>query len=155
MQARLKTQNGIAVVALSGRVDVETALPFRAACLREFKGKRLVFDFSALNFVGSQGLLPFLETFQEFYESAPGSFKFSGVSVEFRQLFSATPLYQVEIYESVDVAVMAFFVPAAAPASPVEAAALAQQREFIAYRSEPSAADLKSTAPESDDEIEA
>lgn len=157
MQARVKMQNEICVIYLGGRVDVETAEPFRAACLRELKGKRIVFDFTDLHFVGSQGLLPFLETLQSFHDLAPGSFKFSGVGVEFRKLFSATPLGVVETYETSDQAVMAFYIPVVAPvvpASAIQPAPLAPD-DFIAYRSEPSAAEMETSGSvESDEEAD-
>ena len=156
MQAQVKMQNEICVVYLSGRVDVETAEPFRAACLREFKGKRIVFDFSSLSFVGSQGLLPFLETLQSFHDMSPGSFKFSGVGVEFRKLFSATPLHVVEIYDHVDQGVMAFYILAAPVISPAIQAVPLAASDFIPYRSEPLMTEMKtSDSIESDDDLDA
>jgi anti-anti-sigma factor len=159
MQARVKMQNEICVIYLGGRVDVETAVPFRAACLRELKGKRIVFDFSGLHFVGSQGLLPFLETLQSFHDMAPGSFKFSGVGVEFRKLFAATPLSAVEVYVTSEQAVMSFYAPVLAPIvsaeRAIEPAPLAPD-EFIAYRSEPSAVEMKTSGSiEPDEDLEA
>ena len=116
VQAKVKMQNGVTVVYLSGRVDVETAEPFRAACLRELRGQKIIFDFSALIFVGSQGLLPFLETLQNFHElnereSLGGEFKFTGVGCDFRKLFAATPLSVISVFETVDGATASFYLP--------------------------------------------
>jgi anti-anti-sigma factor len=111
MQARIRIQNEMTLVFLSGRIDVETAVPFRAALQQELKGKRLVFDFSSLSFVGSLGILPFIEALQLLQETNPGSFKFSGVGIEFRKLISATSLTVVEIHETSELAALAFFKP--------------------------------------------
>lgn len=133
MQALTKIENDIVIVALNGRVDVETAEPFRAACVRELRGKKVVFDFSKLSFVGSQGILPFLETMQTLHELAPGSFKFSGVGIEFRKVFAATPLNVVEFHETVSQALGAFALPptlaVAVQAAPVDS--------YLSYRPEP------------------
>jgi anti-anti-sigma factor len=155
MQARVKVQNEISVVYLSGRVDVETAEPFRAACLRELKGKRIIFDFSGLLFVGSQGLLPFLETLQSFHDLSPGSFKFTGVGVEFRKLFSATPLSVVPIHDTIDQAITAFYTPVAPVAPQVITPAPLMPAEFIAYRTEPAFETQTSDPVGSDEELDA
>ena len=146
MQAQVKMQNDIFVVSLKGRIDVETAEPFRAACLRELRGKRIVFDFSELLFVGSQGVLPFLETLQSFHDSAPGCFKISGVGPDFRKLLAATPLCVVAIYDTVDGAMAAFYRPAASEVTQAAQAAPLASGPVISYRADPVG---------SDDEIEA
>lgn len=150
MQARVKIQNEICVVSLAGRVDVETAEPFRAACARELKGKRVVFDFSGLMFVGSQGLLPFLETLQAFHDQSPGAFKFSGVGVEFAKLFAATPLNVVEIHPTIDQAVLAFYIPKTSVASPAIQAAPLTAGDFVSYRQEPTPSEAKAAAIDDD-----
>lgn len=138
MKAQLSTRNKIVIVALSGRVDVETAEPFHAVCTREFSGQRLVFDFSDLSFVGSQGMLPFLKVFQAFYEKSPGSFKFSGMGVEFRRLFSATALNVVELYETIDGAVASFASPRVEAGQRPEPTAPASANEsYLSYNYAP------------------
>lgn len=143
MQAKVKTQNEITIVSLLGRVDVETAEMFRAACMRELKGKRIVFDFAGLSFVGSQGILPFLEALQAFYEQA--NFKFSAVGLEFRKVFSATPLSVVEIYDNAEIAALSFYMPTKVEIVPQPVLAASPAAEYIAYRSTP---------PETDDELD-
>ncbi len=100
MQARIARHEDVTVVSLSGRVDVETAEPFREACLNHLANKKVVFDFKSLSFVGSSGILPFLETMQNYATGNAGLFNFSGVGVEFRRVFSATPLHSVAIYDT-------------------------------------------------------
>lgn len=111
MQARIGREGEVIVVHLSGRLDVETAEPFREACLNHLNGKKVVFDFRGLSFVGSSGILPFLETMQEYANCNGQGFKFSGVGSEFRKVFAATPLNTVDIFESPDLAVKALLNP--------------------------------------------
>jgi anti-anti-sigma factor len=125
MQARINRHGEIVVVYLSGRVDVETAEPFREACLNQLVSVKVVFDFKHLSFVGSSGLLPFLETIQEFAGRNANGFKFCGVGSEFRRVFSSTALSEVQIFDSDVQAVQAFLnppvvVPQAVEAVPVQ-----------------------------------
>lgn len=115
MQARMIREGEIVVVHLSGRVDVETAEPFRDVCLKRLIGCPVVFDFQALSFVGSSGIIPFLETMQQFHFKNVKGIKFSGVGSEFQKVFSATPLNVVEIHASASLAVEAFRNPRVVP----------------------------------------
>lgn len=159
MQARMIRENNVVVVHLSGRVDVETAVPFRDACLNRLAGQRVVFDFTALSFVGSSGILPFLETMQAFHVASPNSTKFSGVGSEFRKVFAATPLSVIEIHDTAASAVNAFLNPqpqaivvtsAAIQPVPLEEVETEKPTEpptFIAFRTEP-----EDPAPSSDED---
>lgn len=111
MQARMSRESEVVVVQLSGRVDVETAVPFREACLKRLMNERVVFDFRTLSFVGSSGILPFLQTLQEFAARNKSPFKFSGVGIEFKKVFAATPLNVIEIFETPAQAVDAILNP--------------------------------------------
>ncbi len=132
MQARITQRNDIVVLHLAGRVDVETAEPFRRACMTQLLGRQVIFDFTSLSFVGSSGILPFLETLQDFADKNKAPFKFSGVGVEFRKVFSATTLNSIEIHETEASAIEAFLNPkprhqAAAFAAPVADDAVSEQ----------------------------
>ncbi|MES2966026.1 MAG: STAS domain-containing protein [Bdellovibrionota bacterium] len=163
MQARMIRENNVIVVHLSGRVDVETAVPFRDACLNRLAGQKVVFDFKALSFVGSSGILPFLETMQAFNIANPGNTKFSGVGSEFRKVFAATPLSVIEIHETATGAVHAFVNPQPqiqpqvvgasmavqpAPIEETEAEKPTEPQAYIAFRSEPE----EPAAPSSDED---
>lgn len=119
MQARISRQGEVVVVHLSGRVDVETAEPFRDACLNQLVELKVVFDFQNLSFVGSSGILPFLETMQEFAGRNANGFKLCGVSSEFRKVFASTPLHVIQIFENHHQAIQAFLSPAV-ESSPAE-----------------------------------
>lgn len=119
MQARVQNRGDIFVVQLVGRVDVETAAPFRQACLSQLKGRKVVFDFKNLSFVGSSGLIPFFETMHEFGELNEHGLKFSAVGIDFKKLLLATPLARFEVTETEEQAVLSYQRPppvAAAPA---------------------------------------
>jgi anti-anti-sigma factor len=122
MQARISHQGEVMVIHLSGRVDVETAQPFREACLNQIKAKKVVFDFQNLSFVGSSGILPFLDTLQSFALSNHSAFTFSGVGSEFRKIFAATALGTVQIYDGPVTASLALINDAAGLTSVVRPA---------------------------------
>jgi anti-anti-sigma factor len=114
MQARLSEDREVIVVRLSGRVDVETAKLFRHACIHRLNGKKVVFDFRDLGFVGSSGILPFLESMQEFALSNEHAFKISGVGIEFKKIFAATQLCVIELFDTDTQAVDAYINPSPA-----------------------------------------
>jgi anti-anti-sigma factor len=111
VQARVTYEGAIVIIQLIGRLDVETAEPFRAACLNQLHERKVVFDFHNLSFVGSSGILPFLETMQEFARANVTGFNFSGVGSEFRKVFAATPLNHVDIFDTHKQAVRALLDP--------------------------------------------
>lgn len=108
MQAHVAIEQDVVVVRLSGHLDFETAEPFRKVCFNRLMGRKVVFDFRSLGFVGSSGILPFVDIFKEFAEKNPAGFKMSGVSPEFRHIFSSVPLKSIEIYDDPAQAVNAF-----------------------------------------------
>lgn len=116
MQAQVAIEQDVVVVRLSGYLDFETAEPFRKVCFKQLMGRKVVFDFRSLGFVGSSGILPFVEIFREFAEKNPAGFKLCGMSPEFRHIFSTVPMKSIEIYEDANQAVNAFIREAAAVA---------------------------------------
>lgn len=100
MEAKVHRKNGITVVNLKGFIDVETAQPFRDACLKSLgkEGAKVVFNLEGLNFVGSNGIIPFVETLHDLYDQTDAQIKFCKVSVEFQKIFKASPLRDVEIF---------------------------------------------------------
>ncbi len=108
MQARVSNEGEVVVVHLLGRIDMESADGFRKVCLEKFTQSQVVFNFQSLSFVGSSGIIPFLETMQAFKAANTNGFKFSNVGTEFRRLFAATPLHDVLIFESFQLASRSF-----------------------------------------------
>ncbi len=108
MQAKITNEGECVIVHLIGRLDVETAGPFRRACLELLTDKKVIFDFKNLSFVGSSGILSFLETMQDFMKTNPKGLKFSNVGSEFRKILAATSLGAIEIFDNETQAARAF-----------------------------------------------
>ena len=108
MQARLKTESEIKIVELFGRVEIEGSESFKQNLLNPMLGQKVIFDLAGLNFVGSTGILAFLEGLQEFAMQNPSRFKFCHVGSEFKKIFAATSLNCIEIFESMQMAISAY-----------------------------------------------
>ncbi len=115
MQARMTKDGDAILVHLAGRVDVETAEPFRKACFSRLIGQKVIFSFRELSFVGSSGIIPFLETLQTFAQTNQFGMKFCYVGSEFKKVLAATPLGAVEMFENEALAVTAYVVSAGGP----------------------------------------
>ncbi len=110
MQAKLSKKQDVVVVSLSGKVGVENAEPFRKACINDLakRGSKVVFNLSDLNFVGSNGIMPFVKTISEFKQITNSELKFCQVGSEFKKIFAASALAEVEIFESEEQALDSF-----------------------------------------------
>ena len=108
MQAKVTTEGEWVVVHLIGRLDVETAGPFRRACLEQLTDKKVIFNFRHLSFVGSSGILPFLETMQDFMRTNRQGIRFCGVGSEFHKVLAATSLQTIEVFENEKIAASSF-----------------------------------------------
>jgi anti-anti-sigma factor len=139
MQARVSREGEVVVVHLLGRIDAESADGFRKICLEKFATSQVVFNFAGLSFVGSSGILPFLETMQVFKQANQCGVRFSSVGTEFKRLFAATPLHDILIYENFQLASRAFN-DETVPSIPHEQAVTAEN--LISFESLFSAADL-------------
>lgn len=111
MQAKVQIRGEVTIVELKGRVDIEVTEAFRKQCLGALMGRKVVFDLSGLNFVGSTGILPFLESMQDFAIKNPHAYKLCQVGSEFKKIFLATSLSHIEIFENVDMAAHAYQLP--------------------------------------------
>lgn len=133
MQARVENRGDITIVHLIGRVDIETAGPFRKACLTQLIGKKIVFNFTKLSFVGSSGLIPFFECLHEYGDKNEFGLKFCGMGLEFRKILSATPLVRFEVLESEQQAVLSYErpVPFVASAVPLETTVVSASTEAV------------------------
>lgn len=100
MEAKVQHRDGVVVVNLKGFIDVETAQPFREACMKSLakQNKKVIFNLEGLNFVGSNGILPFMETLEDLRKMSNVEVRFCKVSSEFQKIFSASPLKDVEIF---------------------------------------------------------
>lgn len=108
MEARFGMHGSVVVVELKGRLDFETAEPFRKTCLERLAREKVVFDLRDLNFVGSLGLKDFVDTLDFMKKRSEAGVRFCGVSSEFRRLFEASGLLSHEIYDSREKAIQSF-----------------------------------------------
>ena len=108
MEAKFAVRGEVLVVELNGRLDFESAVPFRRTCLEKLTSEKVVFDLRGLSFVGSLGLTDFVRTLDDLSKQSSTGVKFCGVSTEFRRLFEAGGLASHDIFESQDKAVQSF-----------------------------------------------
>ncbi|MCB9026806.1 MAG: STAS domain-containing protein [Bdellovibrionaceae bacterium] len=111
MQAKVEIKEGVTVFHLSGRIDFEAADRFRETCLRMPQDQKLVFNLESLSFVGSCGITPFIETMQDLFLQNQGRLKLCRVGVEFRKVIESSKIKNIEVYEDVDTARIAFLKP--------------------------------------------
>jgi len=95
------------LVHLRGRVDLETIEPF-VNCLNQLKDYEVIFNMQALSFVGSNGISSFVDSIRNLARTSTKAVKFCGVGTEFRRIFMATLAQDIEIYEDIHRAQMAF-----------------------------------------------
>jgi anti-anti-sigma factor len=105
METNVKLSGDIVVVELKGRLDLESAVPFRKTCLEKLVSKPVVFDLKNLNFVGSLGLKDFVETLDSMAQKSPSGVRFSGASSEFRWLFEANGFARHHFFENTETAI--------------------------------------------------
>ncbi|MBX9769511.1 MAG: STAS domain-containing protein [Bdellovibrionales bacterium] len=106
MRANVKTLGSVTVVNLAGYISFESTEPFRNVCLKHLIDKEVVFDFSALSFVGSCGIQDFLGVIREHRASAVTPARLSAVGPEFRRLLGLAHLHGIEIYPNEEMAIL-------------------------------------------------
>lgn len=111
MEAKVLKIKGITVVNLKGFIDVETAAPFRDACIKSFSssGNKVVFNLEQLQFVGSNGIIPFVESLNDICDQESMNVKFCRVGSEFKKVFQASPLRDIEIFNDEEGAISSFY----------------------------------------------
>lgn len=92
MQAKVKKEKDAYVIQLSGKVDFDSSEPFRKTVMNHIVGSNVVFNMSELDFVGSNGITPFVETIKNLCDSTEGSVRFCNLSSEFVRIFEANEI---------------------------------------------------------------
>lgn len=112
MEAKVLKVKGVTIVNLKGFIDVETAAPFKDACIKSFAkhGSKVVFNLEHLQFVGSNGIIPFVESLGDICDQESIQVKFCRVGSEFKKVFQASPLRDIEICNDEEGAITAFEV---------------------------------------------
>ena len=106
MQTQI-TQNGdIVIVRLKGAADFESVLSLDETCQKYLNQKKVIFNLSKLNFVGSSGIDNLTQMIEKLNRSS--SLKVCHVSSEFRRIFASSPLKHLEIYDDENGAKLSF-----------------------------------------------
>ena len=101
MKAELISMNDVVVVNFSGCIDIEYSQLFHKACLNDIGGRsnKIIFNLKELNFVGSNGIIPFVRTLRDLADQSEKKVVFCQVGSEFRKIFETSPLANIEIFE--------------------------------------------------------
>lgn len=107
MKAQMSTMDDVVVVNLSGRINMEYTEPFRDAILKDIgrRSNKIVFNLKDLSFVGSNGIMPFVQTLTELASSQNKELRFCAVGSEFQKIFAASPLANVQVFDNQDSAI--------------------------------------------------
>jgi anti-sigma B factor antagonist len=108
MEARIRKDGDITVVDLSGRLDFESAEPFRETCHDLLSNSKVVFNLKDLSFVGSSGIGSFVNTLRDFSQNNPMAPRFCYVRTEFQKLFTANNDKDFKIFEDEETAIGSF-----------------------------------------------
>lgn len=108
MQAKIRKDGDITVVELKGRLDFETAEPFRETCNDVLANSKVVFNLSELSFVGSSGIGAFVNTLRDFSRNNAVPPRFCAVRTEFQKVFKATDEAAFRLFEDEPTALGSF-----------------------------------------------
>lgn len=108
MEAKAEKYDDIVIVNLSGRLDYESADKFCKICLSDIVRSKVVFNLSDLKFIGSNGVLPFVQAISSLSLQTKSGLKLCSVSVEFKKLFESSTIGNLEFYESLESACGSF-----------------------------------------------
>lgn len=108
MEVKLVLDGDIAIVSLSGRIEIEKTQSFKKACLQNFADKKVVFCMKNLHFVGSSGIQSFFGVLNELNTRNQMQVKVAGLSADFHRLFSFSECQNLEVHESIEGALQSF-----------------------------------------------
>ncbi len=108
MEAKIKQEGDVNIVRLSGKIDLDTVNKFRTACLERLVNRKVVISMGELFFVGSNGIVIFLETLKELGKRNTRSIRVCGARPEFLKIFAAHNLDRVDAYDDERKAMVSF-----------------------------------------------
>lgn len=109
MEAKLRQQGEVTIVTLSGKIDIEKNHQFKSVCLEKLANRKLVFQMSQLNFVGSTGIQAFFQAVMEINRQNPYGLKLTGLKEDFRRVLHFQNMNeQIQLHESLEEAVKSF-----------------------------------------------
>jgi len=100
MKANISNLGDVVIVNLSGRIDMEYSQLFREACLCDIakRSDKIIFNLKDLNFVGSNGIMPFVQALSDLANQDKKKVHFCQVSPEFQKIFAASTLSHLRIF---------------------------------------------------------
>lgn len=108
MNIKIVLDGDIAVVALSGRIEIEKTQSFKRACLQKFCDKKVVFCLRNLNFVGSSGIQNFFTVLNDLQGNNKMNVRLAGLSPDFQRLFQFSECRHLQLHDSIEGALQSF-----------------------------------------------
>lgn len=100
MQAHFYEVGELTVVEVKGRIEADQNKPFRDACEKKLKDKKVVFCLSQLNFTASANILTFFESIQLIPDV-----KVVGLNADFHKLLDLRGITELKIYSTLTEAI--------------------------------------------------
>ncbi|WP_415063720.1 STAS domain-containing protein [Bdellovibrio sp.] len=108
MEVKIVLDGDIAVVSLSGRIEIEKTQSFKKACLQNFSEKKVVFCMKNISFVGSSGIQNFFGVLNDLNSNHKLNAKIAGLNPDFQRLFKFSECSSLEVHESIEGALQSF-----------------------------------------------
>ncbi len=99
MEIRTTIIDQVFIIQLSGKIDFESIKTFRLLCANEWAGKKLLFDFENLSFVGSSGITYLIESIETLHRIGEAKIGFFRPRSEFHRIFEVGELKDVPIFQ--------------------------------------------------------
>lgn len=99
MEIRTTIIDQVFIIQLSGKIDFESIKSFRLLCTNEWIGKKILFDFENLNFVGSSGITYLIESIETLHRMGEAIIGFCRPRSEFHRIFEVGELKDVPIFQ--------------------------------------------------------
>jgi anti-anti-sigma factor len=108
LEAKVEIVDDVYSVELVGRIGFDVIDSFRKVCMEKLSRRKLIFNLESLHFVGSHGIADFVSTLEDLSHVDETRIKFCGVSSEFKKIFQASAIRNLEFFDGVDRAVLSF-----------------------------------------------
>lgn len=102
MQALVKQRGDWTVVTMKGRIQLEKTGAFREACMSALNAKKVVFEMSHLQFVGSTGMTEFFQCLADMEKDKGCSIRIVGLSDDFKRFVSVSAAAAIRIYSKLE-----------------------------------------------------
>ena len=102
MRAKLSSYKDMIIVSLSGRINMDYTDNFREALLNDIghRSDKIIFNMEELSFVGSNGIIPFVNSLGELAQKQGKQLRFCSVCSEFQKIFAASSVANIQILEN-------------------------------------------------------